>query len=64
MTVSFGRRDYALVDLVAGLDDQLRDAIVVRQIDEVNAAVVAAIAQPSGEANVGSYVRDRSSPHV
>lgn len=56
--------DRLLVDLVEGLigggagaGDELRDAVVVAQIDEEDAAQVSAIVQPAAQPDVGGDVR-------
>ena len=50
----FGKRRNQIVDRRTGLDNKLGDAVVIGEIDKINAAVVAAIPEPAGEPDVGS----------
>jgi len=46
-----------IIDGGAWLDDELGDSVMIGKVDEVDPAVVAAIAQPAGEPDVGSGLR-------
>jgi hypothetical protein len=55
ITVSFGKTEIVSYDGRVWFDHELRDAVVVGQIDEVNSAVVAAIPQPAGKPDDGIF---------